>query len=96
MAKEILKDEVLSDSELDNVAGGFSEEIADDKKRFFQSGHLSSANADDKELARVFGEFGVKVELYQGCMLENMYSINGQPSTREEVWKYINGVIKPR
>lgn len=94
--EKMLKNSVLSDEQLDDVVGGYSAEIADDKARFFQSGHLDSENASDADLARVFKEFGVKVELYQGGLLENMYSINGEPKTREEVWEYINSAIRPR
>ena len=89
MAEEIRNEEIMSEDELEGVAGGYGWEIKDDKKRFYHMGLLDSKDASDKELVRVFKAFGVKVETYHGDWTANEYKINGHRANRSEVWNYI-------
>ena len=60
MAKEILKDEILNDAELDNVAGGNRLETFADGDELYKRGLLSADDALESALVRdVLHKMGV-------------------------------------
>ena len=93
MAEEkILKDEVLSDSELEEVAGGYGKEIRDDKKRFARLGiEITSDAHDEAQLKGVFDRFGIKVETYHSDFRKNEYydKLNKRTIDRDEAWALV-------
>ena len=100
MAKEILKDEILTDAELDNVAGGTYLESVDDAKKFKELG----VNVYDTDVLGVpvlthdefvklrgaFEKYGVNVKDKGGLIDSNEYYIDGKLVTRDDAWKHIN------
>ena len=90
MAKEILKDEILSDGELDRVAGGTRLETYDDGDELYKRGLLTEEQASNsapvRDLLHKMGYAG-----YQdngGIMNGNIYTDkNGTMITREQFWK---------
>ncbi len=103
MAKEILKDEILKDEELDNVAGGTYLESADDAKKFKELG-VSVYNSDvlgvpvlthDEfvKLRDTFNQYGVTIKDHGGLINTNEYFIDGNKVTRDEAWKHINAQL---
>lgn len=107
MAKEILKDEILSDEQLDNVNGGswveFTADMLEAQKRGFAGfenldSDLIKMIGDDKlrhqyvdKVAGVFAKHGVTME-YNGKFLEaNVYTYQGKQITREQAWNIVDG-----
>ena len=90
MAEEIRNEEVLNEDELEEVAGGYGDQIKADKRKFYQMGILDSPDASDKEMVRAFRSFGVKVDFYHGDWTGNEYTFNGKTTKdRNKVWNYI-------
>ena len=99
MAKEILKDEILKDEELDNVAGGTYLESASDAKKFKELG----VKIYDNEIAGVpvlfhdefvklrgaFQQYGVTIKDNGGLIDANEYFIGGKLVSRDDAWKHI-------
>ena len=100
MTNEILKDEILSDEELENVAGGTYLESADDAKNFKKLGIDIGA----KEIAGIpvlfhdefvklrdtFQQYGVTIKDHGGLINDNKYFIGDKEVSREDAWKHIN------
>ena len=101
MAEEkILKDEILTEEQLDNVAGGTYIESADDAKKFKELG----VKIYDNDIAGVpvlthdefvklrgaFEKYGVTVKDKGGLVNANEYYMGGKKVSRDDAWKHIN------
>jgi len=88
--EKILKEETLSEEELNEVAGGTGDEIRDDKQRFKRLGiRITSSAHDEAQLKDAFARFGVQVETYHGYFRDNDYKINGRSVSRDKAWQYV-------
>lgn len=90
MAKEILKDELLNEDELDNVAGGTRIETFQDGNELYKRGLLSADDALSaapvRNLLHKMGYGGYKD--VGGIVDGNIYTDkNGNTITREQFWK---------
>jgi len=103
MAKEILKDEILNDEELDNVAGGNRLETFADGDELYKRGLLSADDALKSASVRdKLHELGYTgYEDKGGFFNANIYKDKqGNLVTRDEFWKNFdadngaNGIIK--
>lgn len=98
MAKEILKDEILNDEELDKVAGGTYIESASDALRFKKLGIEIApeiagvpvlTHNEFVKLRETFNQYGVTIKDHGGLVNENEYFIGGKKVSRDEAWKHI-------
>ena len=90
MAKEILKDEILKDEDLDNVAGGTRLETFADGDELYKRGLLSAedalSSAPVRDVLHKMGYSGYKDN--GGIMNANIYTDKeGNTITREQFWK---------
>ena len=90
MAKEILKDEILSDAELDNVAGGTRIETFQDGNELYKRGLLSEddalKSAPVRDMLHKMGYAGYKDN--GGIINGNIYTDkSGNTISREQFWK---------
>jgi len=90
MGKEILKEEILNDEELDNVAGGTRLETFADGNELYKRGLLSSEDALDaapvRNMLHKMGYTGYEDK--GGIMNGNIYTDkSGNTITREQFWK---------
>ena len=90
MAKEILKDEILSDAELDNVAGGTRIETFDDGDELYKRGLLSEddalKSAPVRDMLHKMGYAGYQDK--GGIINGNIYTDkSGNTISREQFWK---------
>ena len=94
-------DEILSEDQLEQVAGGKGWEIEDDLQRFKDIGVLpywtSTDATENANLAKeTFARYGVQVKY--SFADKNAYFINGRPAQVGEVWDRIcaiEGVPNP-
>jgi len=87
MANEILKEELLSEDQLEDVAGGTSREIQKDAD-FMQAIGLLRQNETDKDaLRRAWAQEGITVIMHGGNNLANEYYRGGEQITREKAMK---------
>ena len=93
MAKEILKDEILKDEELEQVAGGNRDELALDTQLFNALGdrfpaytlrEITSKNVNSisGQITALWNKAGIQVKYND--FGANSYSINGRPISRNE------------
>ncbi len=90
MAKEILKDEIMNDAELDNVAGGTRIETFQDGNELYKRGLL---NEDDalhsapvRDMLHKMGYAGYQDK--GGIINGNIYTDkSGNTISREQFWK---------
>ena len=90
MAKEILKDEILSDEELDNVAGGNRLETFADGDELYKRGLLSAddalSSAPVRDMLHKMGYTGYEDK--GGLINANVYKDKqGNLVTRDDFWK---------
>ncbi|MBR3051064.1 MAG: hypothetical protein IKG61_06410 [Selenomonadaceae bacterium] len=90
MAKEILKDEIMSDDELDNVAGGNRIETFQDGNELYKRGLLSAedalSSAPVRDKLHKMGYAGYQDK--GGIINGNIYTDkSGNTITREQFWK---------
>ena len=90
MAKEILKDEILSDDELDNVAGGTRIETFQDGNELYKRGLLTEdqalSSAPVRDMLHKMGYAGYQDK--GGIINGNIYTDkSGNTITREQFWK---------
>ena len=90
MANEILKDEVLSDEELDGVAGGTRIETFADGDELYKRGLLSAedalSSAPVRNMLHKMGYAGYKDN--GGIINGNIYTDkSGNTITRDDFWK---------
>ncbi len=97
--EKILKDEILEEEELEEVAGGTTSEIKDDRKRLIKLGYYESkphqkyevgiANALEK-LSNATG-YGFKFASTSNTgNQENVYSFNGKEISRDKFWALVD------
>ena len=101
--KKNFKDEILSDAELDNVAGGTYIESAGDAKKFNELGVKIYENEiagipvlthdEFEKLRSTFNQYGVTIKDHGGLSNANEYFIDGNKVTRDEAWKHINSQL---
>ena len=102
MAEEkILKDELLSDEQLENVAGGTLDETAADTRVLKKLGlRIDGRSAEDLiefskfseaaiEVSQIFKRFGIRVDQYWGPKT-NKYYRDGQEISRELAFKIVS------
>ncbi|MBR4383660.1 MAG: hypothetical protein IKP64_08890 [Selenomonadaceae bacterium] len=90
MAKEILKDEIIDDEQLDNVAGGTRLETYADGDELYKRGLISVKDvlesAPVRDMLHKMGYTGYKDN--GGIMNGNIYTDkSGNTVTREQFWK---------
>ena len=88
MAKEILKDEVLKDEQLEGVAGGTDREIGKDADFLKAIGLMRPEQNDQATIKRAFAKSGISVIFHDGDDLANEYYLNGVQTTREIALKF--------
>ena len=102
MAEEkIIKDEILKDEQLEQVAGGSEKQIEDDLSTFKRMGVIpASANLHDTGLLeRAFSLYGITVKTHGGHWgKSNEYIVNsgqfaGQDVGQDGAWKIVNKVF---
>lgn len=93
--KDKIADEIMSDEELDNVAGGTCYEMADDS-RFLNSLNGScdrygatkcffiGGSGRDEEIKKAWATVGISVELHNYLDVDNRYYLNGEKITQEQ------------
>jgi len=91
--------ENLSDEELENIAGGTTEEMDEDTKRFKElniyvepGGGVLGNDLWRASLENAFEKHGV--QMISGFSAENKYFINGKQVSRDEAWKHIYSKLK--
>ena len=99
--KDKFADEVMSDEELDGVAGGSCYDTADDS-RFLNSlngltdryGATRLAFEDhDDEIKKAWETVGIKADIYSGIgKIDNKYYLNGQQITQEQARQHAMNV----
>ena len=90
MAEEIKKDEILSEEELDNVAGGTRLETYGDGNELYKRGLLSEEDALHSAPVRdILHEMGYSGYKDNGGLFNgNIYTDkNGNTISREQFWK---------
>jgi hypothetical protein len=88
-----ITDEILSDEELEQVAGGDIYQMEDDSKNFKKLGVLSQfVNDHDKiALKAAFAAYGITTEQHGGYLGEdNKYFLGNQKISRETAWQIVN------
>ena len=91
MANEILKDEIMSEKELDKVAGGNRDELALDTQLFNAMGNRSKAydleditntnvNGISAKITSLYSKLGIQVSYND--FGASSYSVDGQATTR--------------
>ena len=88
MANEILKEELLSEDQLEGVAGGTSREIQKDTDFMQAIGLLRQDETEKDDLRRAWAQGGVTLILHGGKESPNEYYHNGQQVTREFALKF--------
>jgi len=106
MAKEDkFADEMLTDEELDGVAGGEAEQMADDSRflnslngscdRYGDGKIMFSAGAYNEEIEKAWATVGIKSKVSSGLGgfgKENQYYLNGQQITQEKARQHAMNV----
>lgn len=93
MTKEILKDEILSDAELENISGGNRDELALDTQLFnTMGGRIKAYDLDDitntnvrgisAKINSLYGKLGIQVSYND--LGASSYKINGKSATRNQ------------
>lgn len=96
MTNEIFVNEIMSEVELDNVAGGNRDELALDTQLFnAMGGRIKAYDLDDitntnvrgiaARINSLYGELGIQVEYKD--LGASTYKIDGNPATRNQVVK---------
>ena len=95
MAEEkILKDELLSEEELDNVAGGKAWELQEDADYLRRYGLLGSGPVDKVQIEAAINRAGILNGISLGCDLHNgdksnSYYINNEKYSHDGFWREI-------
>ena len=100
--KDKFAHEILTDEQLDGVAGGNNHETNSDLTRFESIGikifkdcgnDISATyNSTLNNLIKAFQQFGVKCKL-DFCCESNQYFVDGKEISREEAWNHIYSQI---
>ncbi|MBR3499140.1 MAG: hypothetical protein IKO05_09130 [Selenomonadaceae bacterium] len=89
MANEILKEELLSEDQLEGVAGGTSREIQKDTDFMQAIGLLRQDETEKDDLRRAWAQGGVTIVMHGGKENANEYYRNGKQITREAALKSV-------
>ena len=101
MAEEkILEGEVLNDAELDEVAGGLTSEVIDDRKRLINLGYYEYKHKPGiasyiivengfSKLGKALG-IDINVKASTGIVTHNKYYLDGKEISRDELWSIID------
>ena len=89
MSKEIFKDEVLKDEQLEGVAGGTSREIGKDIDFMKAVGVMRQNESDNEALQRAFASQGISVIFHEGNDFANEYYKGGRQISREAALKTV-------
>ena len=89
MANEILKEELLSEDQLEGVAGGTSREIVKDTDFMQAIGLLRQNETEKDDLRRAWAQGGVTIVMHGGKENANEYYRNGKQITREAALKSV-------
>ena len=89
MAKEILKDEVLKDEQLEGVAGGTDREIGKDAEFLKAIGLMRPEQKDQATIKRAFAQSGISVIFHEGEDFANEYYKGGKQISRESAMKTV-------
>ena len=98
-------DEIMSDEELDNVAGGTNAESAEDSKflnnllkgtRYYQCKSYSEKDLYDDLEARLdvllsWKSVGIEIKLADKD--KNLYLLNGKEISRDEAWAHAKKIV---
>ena len=103
--KDKIADEKLTDDELDNVAGGKAEEMANDSRflnslngscdRYGEWKIMFSAGAYNEEIEKAWATVGIKAEVSSGqggFGKKNKYYLKGNQITQEEARQHAMNV----
>ena len=95
MAEEkILKEEIMSEEELDNVAGGKAWELQEDADYLRRYGLLGSGPVDKVQIEAAINRAGILNGISLGCDLHNgdksnSYYINNKKYSHDGFWREI-------
>ena len=97
MANEILKDDLLTDEQLEQIAGGTIEESLMDAFAMLTAGESlgdgSRYNSNDaihhSGLRRAWAKYGVSTVLYDDKNIPNEYYMNGKQISRNEALTHL-------
>ena len=89
MENEILKEELLSEDQLEGVAGGTSREIVKDTDFMQAIGLLRQDETEKDDLRRAWAQGGVTLILHGGKGNANEYYKNGKQISREAALKSV-------
>ncbi len=91
--EKITNEEILSEEQLDEVAGGTGAETENDVYRFKLLGVLpNSTGAKDADaLKNAFAKFGITLKNHRGYISNNEYTYwgDGKKYDRNTVWNFI-------
>ena len=104
--KDKYADEIMSDEELDKVAGGTTSELADDSRflnvllhgtnkyhqcdRYGEFKMFCDGSAR-KDLIKSWNSLGIEIE--QSRFVGNTYKLNGNKISREEAWAHAESLV---
>ncbi len=99
--EEIKADEVISDEELEGVAGGYAWEIRDDANRLRNLGYLPknrdvSRNEVNDAMFKLGQDLGFELGTDLKDPRKNSYYINRENTSRDKVWDKIYSKISRR
>lgn len=99
--EEIKADEVISDEELEGVAGGYAWEIRDDADRLRNLGYLPknrdvSRNEVNDAMFKLGQDLGFELGTDLKDTRKNSYYINREGTPRDKVWDKIYSKISKR
>jgi len=99
-------DEILSDEELDQVAGGTYEQSLRDACNFekiypgklFRVQLCLIVHAKSSEVSNAFKEFGIDARIHENMQSdeENRYYLNGNEISRREAWDHVCKVAREK
>lgn len=92
--EKILKDEILSDEQLDGVAGGSDWEISDDANRLRDLHRLGYNYVTSDQVNDAMWRLGQEIGLNIGCDMQegrksNSYYLDNKKISRDKLWDKI-------
>ena len=99
MSEEIKNEEVLSESELENVAGGTYAEFHDDVTLLYKKGIIPyktyhSGEVYNDIIPKLGNELGMDLKVTYHSSKGNDYQLNGEKISRDEFWDIFNEAWK--
>ena len=106
--KDKYADEIMSDEELDKVAGGSPGELAEDSRflnvllhetnkyhqcdRYGEFRIFTDAEARD-DLTKSWNSLGIEITYSTSDFFKNTYRLNGKEISREEAWAHAESLV---